>query len=318
MRKNGTKKRTVAILALVALLAAMMGATFAWVDYDQHKTNEFNGKGYHHDVRLVEDFDEEDDWRIDDGPLSKEIRVANVGSAQDGYGPIIVRLQLKEYMEIGGLSYSMTERRYMIDNDGYFVVFATEAAARAAWPDHNVARLTDVVTKTTGWFIETKAHDPNGQYGKYVVTEISVDMNTALPVISGTTRHSGEAASAHHDPDNLECEYPLHLWDPGSELAYAQYIEWILGANVTALSAWDGVSGSKWVYDDVNGTGWVYWVAFLQPGTTTLNLLEAVDLIKQPNGPFYYVIHVDMQAISPDRLNDWTDMPQNIKSIFAQ
>ena len=317
MKKNKTKKRVAAIFALVALLAAMVGATFAWIDYDQHKSNEFNGRGYHHDVRLIDDFDEVDDWRIDDGPISKEIRVANVALASDAFGPVIVRLQLKEYMEIGELSYTMTDKRYMIDTNGRFVVFTSEDAAKLAWPGHNVAQLTDVVTKATGWFVETQAHDPNGQYGKYVVTDISVNMATATPVIPGTTRHSGDAATAHHDADNDECTYPLHLWDSGSELAYAQYIEWILGANVTALSEWDGVSGSKWVYDDVYGTGWVYWVEFLQPGTTTLNLLEAVELIKQPNGPFYYAIHVDMEAISKDELGRWTDMPGEIGGVFG-
>ncbi|MCL2748118.1 MAG: hypothetical protein FWE59_05615, partial [Oscillospiraceae bacterium] len=190
MKKNKTKKRVAAIFALVALLAAMVGATFAWIDYDQHKSNEFNGRGYHHDVRLIDDFDEVDDWRIDDGPISKEIRVANVALASDAFGPVIVRLQLKEYMEIGELSYTMTDKRYMIDTNGRFVVFTSEDAAKLAWPGHNVAQLTDVVTKATGWFVETQAHDPNGQYGKYVVTDISVNMATATPVIPGTTRHS--------------------------------------------------------------------------------------------------------------------------------
>ncbi|MCL2748116.1 MAG: hypothetical protein FWE59_05605 [Oscillospiraceae bacterium] len=317
MKKGSTKKKAAAMLALIALLVAIVGATYAWVDYDQHKSNEFNGRGYQYDVRLVEDFEEKDDWRVDDGPIKKEIRVSNAGSAEDGYGAVIVRLQFKEYMEIGDLTYTLTDKRYMIDDEGSFLVYATRGEAEVAWPDHNIANLTDLATDATGWFIETKAGDPDGQYGKYVVTEITVDMSAAEPVIPGSVRASDDAVNQHHSHNNKECEYPLHLWEEDMPLPTAQYVAWILGANVVALSDWNGLPGAFWVYDDEHGTGWVYWAQMLEPGDVTFNLLEAVELIKQPDGPFYYAIHTDMQTVSQEELDEWDDMPDELRAVFG-
>ena len=315
--KKLTKKKAAAILAVIALISVALGATFAWSDYNQHKSNEFNGRGYKHDVRLVEDFEEVDDWRIEDNPVKKEIRVANVGSVSDGYGPVLVRIQLKEYMEIGELEYTMTDKRYMIDTDGEFIIFPAETAALAAYPGHNAAHLTDVVTGDTGWFIETREKDPNGQYGKYVATDVVIDMSAATPIIPGSVRAPDDARDRHHEPDNDECDYPLHLWDIVGELPTSQYVQWILGDNVVAMSEWDGNQGKHWVYDDLYGTGWVYWVDFLNPGETTLNFLEQVALIRQPDGPFYYAIHTDMESLSKDELGLWVDMPKEIITLFS-
>jgi hypothetical protein len=68
-----------------------------------------------------------------------------------------------------------------------------------------------------------------------------------------------------------------------------------------------------WVYNDLDADDcYVYWMTPLDPGETTGLALQNVTLIKQPNGAFYYAVHVDMEAVSPDQLSLWTGVPQKI------
>ena len=302
----------------------MLGGTYAYRDYAQHKNNEFNGPDNKYDVRLVEDFNPSDasNWMVGD-PITKEIRAANVGEAFKGYGPAYVRLQLKEYMEIGQLIYVKTDERYMVDTDGQFEIFESEELAREAYPDHVYAELTDAVTDREGWFVRTQEGDVNGQYGKHVVIQYEINMENAEKVLGPESpdRASDDAKSdaQHHEPNTGECAYTVHKWDGAN--AIAAYISWILGEDVVAYSEWAGSPAleAKWVYDDrpgEEGTGWVYWVQPLNPGTTTTNFLEKVDLIVQPEGPFYYAIHTDMNTVSFDELDKWTDMPPAIRDLF--
>ncbi|MDR1927218.1 MAG: Ig-like domain-containing protein [Oscillospiraceae bacterium] len=326
--KASTKKRAAAATAALALIAGILTGTYAYWENSQHKTNELNGTQIHYEARLIEDYVEIDDWKVEDGEIKKEVGVANVGIAANGYGSVYARIQLKEYMEIGKSYVVETAERYMIDTEGFFITFATQALAEAAYPNHTVMYLTDKVTNTTGWFIQTKAHDPNGQYGKYVVTDAG--FNAADPVIPGTVRASDDATNKHNvvangtpPTRNGECDYPVHAWD-GSVLETREYVEWTLNnPSVILMSAWDGTPTNKWIIDDTNNSGWVYWGQALQTQTQTEDFLKAVSLIKQPDGEFYYAIHVEMDAISLSELKDpnsdaWKDANQKvIDSILA-
>jgi hypothetical protein len=127
----------------------------------------------------------------------------------------------------------------------------------------------------------------------------------------------------HDDIPNAECAYPVHSWhgvdltDVRAQPAGDEYIRWILGTDVVLLSEWDGVPGPFWIIDDRDILDpWVYWGQALQPGEETSKFMEAVELIKQPNGDFYYAIHVELQALSIDELAgdapEWTDAPAEI------
>jgi len=306
--RSGAKKKAAIVVALLAILAIGVSGTFAWQDYRQHRSNELAGIGLKYEVRLVEDFEEVPDWKVEDGNIKKEIRVTNLGQAAAGYGAVYVRLQLKEFMQIGDITYVESERRYMIDTEGQFVIYTSEAAARADWPNHNVAQLRDIVTGRSGWFIETQAGDLHGQYGKHVLLDILV--GEAEPVIPGSV-FVPEADRNHHgfidSEGNFvtrsgECDYPIHGWGAiDATSAIDRYVEWVLGADVIRLSDWDDEPVRAWIIDDTNGDGWAYWgQALATDGDTTSNLLEAVRLIEQPDGSFYYVIHTDMEALSID------------------
>ena len=315
------KKRTAAVFAVLSIVVATLGISYAGINYSQHMSNGSEWSAINADVRTIEDFEEADNWGISDGPIKKEIRVANLGGA--GYGSIYVRLQLKEYMEIGVMSAAYSDQRYIIDTNGDFVVFPTKEDALADWPGHNVEQLTDVASGVSGWFVESQQGDPNGQYGKHVTISFEDDMTHATKVLGDDSPPNAaqDAADKHHMAPNGECDYLSHDWKTPN--AIEEYVLWYLGDHVYSLSGWLATpaplqGGAFWVYDDLFSTGWVYWMQQLAPGQTSENLLEQVELIREPDGPHYYNIHTDMQAVSYSDLHRWTDMPDEIEAVFGR
>ena len=127
--KNRTRRRAAVIIAMIAMALTAVGVTYAYNDFMQHKSNELSGLMLKYEARLVEEFEEDEDWTVEDGAVTKKISVANLGMAADGFGDVYVRIQLKEYMEIGSVTYTQTPVRYMIDTTGKFIVYQTQAAA---------------------------------------------------------------------------------------------------------------------------------------------------------------------------------------------
>jgi hypothetical protein len=336
VKKSNFKKRASVIVAVMCILSLLMSGTYAFVSRSQHKTNEGSGTFPKHDVKLIEDYNEVDDWKTPDGEVKKEIRVTNRGLASEGYGSIYVRLQLKEYMEIGDLVYTHTDERYMVSTNGNYVRFDTQQEALDAYPGHVVTELTDAVTGIHGWFIQTQAHDPNGQYGDYVITNIEV--GNAVSLVPGVVKAAHDASDNHQAANNGECLYTVHKWN-GTEpeddgMTFHDYIRWILGSDIITLSDW--IAGGaqpidKWILDDRDiDNPFAYWGQALEPqndarnnpNSTTSNLMDAIELILQPEGSFYYAIHVDMEAVSIHELAgnnpEWTDAPEEIiDSIIA-
>jgi len=319
MKIVSINKTLVAAIAIaLALIFVSVGATYAIQDYMQLNNNGLNDK---YKIELVEDSVELDDWRVDDGEIAKRISVANLSQPGEEYKHVFVRLQLKEYMDISKVTATESDKRYMTDTEGWFIWYWTLEAAQWAvsnagpYPGHSYAQLTDAVTGTTGYFIESMDHSPNGQMGKHMVTGVT----TSDPVkviasgpgrASNTNNHgSGQAVGGLLSlmTQNGECDYAIHSFMPGAELETREYIDWRLGADVITFSEWldpagpyKGLPVAKWIIDDsaANGAqGWVYWGQALEPGgDVTSPLLESVRLIKQPGGNFYYVVHADMEA----------------------
>jgi hypothetical protein len=214
----------------------------------------------------------------------------------------------------------------MIDTEGKFIIYENETDAIAAtaaggtYAGHTYAYLTDAVTGKTGYFIETKDHDPNGQMGKYVITDYSVGDPEA--VISSGPQERADSTNHHGHPSD-ECDYAIHSWKPGSELETREYVEWLLntGAIIT-MTEWLDPAGlykggpvDKWIVEDRDDSGWVYWGRALATEDSTALFMEKVALIQQPEGSFYYVIHTDMEAVSLDELIsgnvNWGDAGDN-------
>ncbi|MDR0838416.1 MAG: Ig-like domain-containing protein [Oscillospiraceae bacterium] len=323
VKKGNLKKNVSAIVALICIVSLLMSGTYAYRNHNQHKTNEGSGGPPKYDVKLVEDFDEKDEWNTGDPDVKKEIRVANLGVAAEGYGSAYVRLQLKEYMEIAKPDYQYSDKRYMIDEQGRFLWFETQEAAAAEYPDHVYTPFTAEQIGKAGYLVATQAGDPNGQYGAFVI--LGYTEGTPVSLVPGVVRATTAATTDHQLWSNGECAYTIHLWDASNPaddgMEFHRYVQWNLGPDVISLSDW--ITGgakpvAKWIYDDRDvANPYAYWGEALKPGETTADLLKSVKLIEQPDGSFYYAIHVEMEAVSFDELGSWTDAPQEITDAIV-
>ena len=190
--------------------------------------------------------------------------------------------------------------------------------------DRKFVYLTDAVTGISGWFVQTREGDINGQYGKWVIAEFASDASSATPVDPLTTRATGMDHGNYDPGDATECKYTPYIWEDGLE-GYERtdlYREWVylhFGDSVKLLSDWDEEEAC-WLFDDVtdDGAGWFYWSQPLtpaEPTKTTDLLLEAVQLLKQPESDFYYTIHIDMESVSKSDI--WAGTPEPLKTIWG-
>jgi len=173
------------------------------------------------------------------------------------------------------------------------------------------------------YYIRTREGFPNGQYGSGIVMEKIV--GDAIPVegMNGVTKATDVnysdyySTTAWHE-ENEECAYPAHLWDEGDpqfcDFGTHTYVEWHMNPdNYVLYSEWDGEIVEKWILDP--DTGWAYWGAPLPEfdpdnpdANATSTLLDSIELIKDPCGEFFYVIHVDMEVHDYNKMmeqDDW-------------
>ena len=148
MTNTDSQKRRKKVSAAVAMLLilCLLGGTFAWNNYNQHKTNDANLGGLFYKATLVEEFDrtQAKAWRASNPTLVKKISVLNSGGMEAQgdkkiYGDIYARIQLKEFMEFNPLTQQYTTERYMLDPEGRFIRFYPGKnyeirAKKDAWP----------------------------------------------------------------------------------------------------------------------------------------------------------------------------------------
>ncbi|MDR1407344.1 MAG: Ig-like domain-containing protein [Tannerella sp.] len=361
-KKRSVKKKVAATVAVVMAIAITLGGTYMYQEYTMHSTNEMTNDDVKYDATLIENFIEDKDWEVADGPVTKQVSVKNTGLTDGSYAEVYVRIQLKEYFEIQPMHTEKTDVRYMVDNAGRFIVYDSDTAALADYPNRDVKYLTDAVSGITGWFVPTQGDDKNGQYGKYVYTVYQP--STTIDHVIGETRYDSDAHTKHNEEANGECTYPIHFWENTDlddvraqdymdasvntkQIKGSDYIKWILGGEVAGeptvilYSDWvdedqyDSQPIAAWIIDDRAKTEfntgeddgpWIYWGQLLQPGEETEDFLKAIQLLKQPDGTFYYAIHVEMQAVSLDELLradddpllQWADMPDEIKDSYVE
>jgi len=344
---NTKRKRTLSgIGAAIVVLALLIGGTFAYTAYE-HKSNPFR-MAPHYQGRLVEDF-EEKEWEKD-AAIRKHISVRNVGGTEDfpgnRWGDIYARVKLKEHMDITPVDYvyhpagETVKKRFMVDKQGRFVKFEATGTidsqlatikSNSIWNQviadnqlrtaflnglttANFVQLRGYYDTQNYWYVVTKAGDPNGQYGAFVVIDRIVDL-ARREFVTGSTRAAGieygegkliQNPSVH---DNDECLYPTHYWDEFEPelcaLESHKYAKWVLGDSRTAgddwvlIDDWDGQATAKWILNPESG--WATWGQAIPPTESTALLLEAVIPLRMPDGEMLYVIHADMQCT--DRLD---------------
>jgi len=96
------RNRMIAIASSILLIAALLlTGTFAFINPMQHRTNEFDGEGILFDATLVDHFDPADaeNWRRGE-TIDKVIYVVNSGNNPNTHGPVFVRINLREFMQL--------------------------------------------------------------------------------------------------------------------------------------------------------------------------------------------------------------------------
>lgn len=338
-------------LIVVLLLALLVKGSLAWQDISQHKTNKFYTKPLSHSVVLVENFKPITQWELDE----QVVHQVNVRNGQEtdnvnkfAYTDGFIRLQLREFMGIASEAFELSTDRLMVDKNGQFYRFEAEADAKKLVKDLKLSSPDDRVVKLTGiddkgvehFYIKSMSSDKNGQYGKFLILKIKSDDLISIVSNQDVIGLDDDISNKHNniDPDNPNLEdtniYTTHLWNEGdssftpSSSPFKQYVEWQLGTDVITLNDWINNHQSKpvkkWIVDTRStGEGWVYWGDTLEhsnqnndPNNITSMLLESIKLIKQPKGRAEYRIHVNMDAVSFEDLDDWQNAPQEIMDLF--
>ena len=268
-----------------------------------------------------------------------------------GWGDIYVGVQILEYMDLTTVNYTYygdpNPVRFMVDTKGQFVSFPAPSdtagenptpeqfdaiKASAGWKSADViadsakcgaffdsltandfVRVKGLYDTQDYWYLKTKAGDPNGQYGAYVVTGIAPGATTP---ITGTQRVSADGQAISTYQTYLD-NYAPHLWDNCAEACH-EYAQLILGNDVMTLSAWNALSPAAkettkvWILD---ANGWAYWSQALPPYTGTADnetakLLEAIRPIKEAEDDIYYDVYVHMEAYSKSEIpGGWPIVP---------
>ena len=193
----------------------------------------------------------------------------------------------------------------------------------------NALDPTDVNGK---FYIQTRREDVDGQYGKYLVVEINAkatDLDecviagegTYWPFIAGSiTQKEYEDDPAGFDATTYavtEYQYSNNMFVPNNSF-YAnvdwdnpaadvrKYIGIGWNPNIVLLTDYAGES-DVWIYDPISE--YFYWSELLpstgsEAARTTAQLIDSLTLLKQPEGQFFYSMHVDMQTVTEKQLYD--------------
>ena len=326
MKNVFTRKKVAVAISIISIMALLLSSTWAFIDFTQHKTNPMQGE-QQNSVTLLDEFTTPEDWKTTDGPVKKEISVKNLSTSVD---PMFVRVQLKEYFELA-------EFEPVKDSTDTIILFATHADGPkkgeyitwaeklAEYPDYDYDYCY-VEKDTIGgkeYAITKSAEERDGIYGKpmYVLGDVKVFFDSDQGGAPTKSDKPGEPHKIQY-PDHPECKYNIHKWGetitdecPECEIKkdgdmskenIHEYIKWNLGYDVKTMQEWidSGAElGEFWIVDI---DGWAYWANPLFPGTSTAMIMQSLELLKNP-GRFEYQIHVDMEALTLEDMDKWTN-----------
>jgi hypothetical protein len=304
-KKVFTRKRVTGALSVILVVALLLGGTYAWTNFDLHKTNGTRG-GERNDVTLNDAFTPPEEWE-EGQTIDKKVSVTNPRASTD---PVYVRLQFKEYFEMYEIE--------LVNNGSLFATYAdgpnkgefmTWADAEAGGYDYTKYAVTYADGSTEDFALTQNAEIRDGIYGKamYIPGELKVFSDTDT---APTKAPYPDQDHAPQSADNLECKYPVHIWgncdigEIGGTKKIDDYISWTLGEYVKTMDEWvdEGrPAGDFWILDTTDG--WAYWANAIGPNNSTENIMESITLDNMPGANFEYYIHIDMEAVSFDDLD---------------
>ena len=293
-QENSKKRKTITVIVAVALaLVLAMTGTFAWQSLNQKALNE-NAQVVNPGGRMHDDFD----------GTNKDVYAENFGD-QD----LVVRVQLREYMEVGtGAGKNKTELN--ANRKVEPVQPGTEISKPKEWPVHKP--VTDATACDGG--IHQKMKWTMGGKTVYMPT-FNKNQDSLKADINGTleqgfadyhkyTLNEEKTANEIFDADNntVDEEAPVEGTNITTVADQKHTAKETLNGTVMTMDAWKAAGsklGDYWVYDK---DGWAYWANPLKPGTATGLLLDQVELSQVMDDSWYYGINVTGQFATMDDL----------------
>lgn len=297
-----TKKLLAATGAITIAATLILGSTLAWQSTNQLASNK-NGGITNPGGRLHDDFDGE----------NKDAYVENFGDSK-----IVVRIQIREFLEIG------REAGKTTGNSRNPVDPGADYNNPDKWPVH-VPNDTKDATVCKNHFHNHIRY----QFGGKTIYLPTFNMNkdSLVPEVNGTwegksgtpygdyveyesadVTHTG---TEYHDADSNDIDEGKEQGLKGNggtldenykEVKNADHkTKETLNAEVITMNTWlasveDGGKnkqlGNFWVYDT---DGWAYWANPLEPSTATGLLLDKVSVYSEPADDYYFAIDVIAQ-----------------------
>ena len=275
------KKKLYSVAAAVSVSTLLIAGTFAWTNFNSSIINNFFGLGAGQGTQyrspggtLHNDFSEGKDYR--------EVYVENWGTE-----PLIVRIQLSEYMEIGE---GAGNKNGAENNHAVSIVDGASIDDVSTWTRFNgdlwsggINRSADGFRYHWNWTMGGwKLYFPAPEHLRVTQNAYGVDfVSTYSPPLS-----------------NLD----------GLDLST---LSSTLDAEVMGISEWviRGMPlGNYWVVDT---EGYSYWASPLAPGDATGLLLHKVELVNAPEYDYFYAINVVAHMATVD------DEPENYQRLLA-
>ena len=296
--KLSFKHRILAAAGAVTMAAAVViTGTFAWQSISQMANNETVVPA-NPGARLHDDFD----------GRNKDVYVENFTDPNDGGMPIFARIRLDEYMEIGSGAGLKTGDAGYADKKAQSLISGADINDVTTWTTHIPANDPAFCAKD----FHTYWHWDMGGKTVYMPT-FNKNKDSLKADVNGTFAGTNPADNVHYDDYH---KYALGETKVGDEIYDADDNKIDEGAaavegvnirtvqnqthtarethtaTVVTMAQWKAMGspvGKYWVYDV---DGWAYWAEALKPGEATGLLLDAIELVRDPDDDCYYAINV--------------------------
>jgi len=260
-QKMSTQKKWAAGVAIILILTLSIGGAFAWTDFRQFFINRHRGAAQN-DVLLHDDFEP---------GVNKDVYVENTGDI-----PLIVRVQFREYFQIGDA--------ILTDFNGTNLdpkkprVYKTDGTVdeTSSWPIHTFPVASMLGTGSYGEF-DTACTTGSATHGYWVW-----QMTGAQKAYKSGTSKQGNYNYTYTDGTD------------GINLTLAaKPVMTVARWNATIKGTAAEETLACWLLDS---DGWCYWSQPLLPSEATNLLLDDVKLLVPPDDNYAYFIDVYLQA----------------------
>ncbi len=298
MTEAREKKRKLTLVGVTfgLCITIMLTGTFAWQSISQYAKNEAMGEMSNPGGRL------HDDFNFNAGG-NKDIYIENFTSQADGM-PIIVRIRLYEYMEIGedaGKNLEDADRDVTVKSGA-----GADINAPLTW---DIFKPGDTHYDCWDWTLggqtvymptfdknkDSKDADINGSY-EGVAPGDAIHYDDYISYALGDKLTGIAKYDADDDNDTDEGNV--------TQVTEEHIAKETIAGTVMNMDDWVAAGaelGNYWVYDT---DGWAYWANPLMPDTATGLLLSQIQLKETMTEKWYYGIYVESQMVTADEIAD--------------